>query len=364
VSAAPSAQNGTIEIQNGTVEITAHDDPGGDLIVQLNESDNIHYTENEEWDNTQIVISDNHRMLFENSDVGDTATWKRSNVTITNNPPGTETEVEIIEDTRNHTVVGLDTNGSDGVVTVSPDTHNTVAVSSHFVQVETRDIGNNTSIDLEVNENKSDDRPYIQIQDLSPLVGYHVRNPDNEVIAVTSGTTSGTFGFNIEESGTYTFYNTTSISVGNFSIDPILQTKKIRTTDGSTTVTYTAENTGNETEIINVSTQADWAKVNTTSRTVASNTSTDIDIVVNNSKVITQQNRTEVIFESNGESESAYLQVERDEASVGDSDSGVSLPLIGSVSPWVLIPVTIVMALIGPVFWVIVEPEGDDNVFL
>lgn len=363
VGAAPNAQNGGVNVDNGTIEITSQATGDDDLILVFNDTDRIRYAQNEDWSETHTVVTDKYRMRFEESSVGDSALWNVSNVTV-KNTPSTRTNVSILNETENRTLVGLETtNNTDGVVRISSDKYNDVGLTHEFTKVEIRDISNNTTIQLEVNRTGHDSTPYIEIEDLPVLSKTHVRNSDDEVVGIS---TTGTFSFDVRKSDNYTFYKGTSVEVGNFTVDPILHDETIAGTQ-NVTVTYNVENTGNNTESINISSNEAWIETNTTSRNVAANSTTEIDVVVNGSKLTSDFSRSYVTFKSNGTEERAYIQVTRDSGSAGGggSGSGVSLPFIGNVDPWfVVVPLTVVLSIIGPVSWVIIKPDDEENVFL
>jgi len=351
VVADPSVENGDVTIENGTVEIDAWSD---DAYLVLDDS--VHYTENESWNQTYTSIGSEHRMYFVGAEVGDNATWRDTGVSISSPSFASgSVRVRVVNDSSNQTTFDLEGH-DDAHLDFESSEYNDLRVGEDVERITVRDI-EGPGPDLSYNATSE---TVIVVRGIEADTAYIVNTTSGEIFGISSTSDGAEFEVPAGDKNAEIRVGKTR-TVGDFEVSPIYR-EETTFVETERTISYEVTNTGQEVDTLKSSSNTDWISTQADLQIAGGETVT-YEISLNGTNQTDEEAYGRVLWGDDGDVVETYVRGERGSDPSADV-SEFALPGVGPVPAWMILSVVLtLLVLVTTVFWVRVDPKGDENVW-
>lgn len=359
-----------VTVENGTLQIDSIETEG----FYLENGDNrLKYTENGSggFYVENRILPDEHRITFVGEpSVDDTADWYISELNASTNAGSNGRYVRVTNETENTTAVSLDHYHDGPIVSLESNNRTNVTLGPGVSGFTT----NRSPTDImEWSVNSVDeDGSTIVIGDLDPNRPVTMYNTNDIPIATSNSNSDGSAEFSMDESvNGYIEYGNTS-TFGNMSASPLFQEETLDNFEG---IPIHIKNKNSDTEkppeTVNMSLNVDWASFGSSYDENNTNHSEDIStdvthteyISVNESMMTSDNEIIEVQLTNNNESGTLYIEVNKESSEGGFTARNFSIFGIQIPIPFVVMFISVLVVLSTTVFWVIVDPLENDNLW-
>lgn len=346
------AENGSVEFSNGKVNIT---DKNAGFHLRLPKDTELRYTENESWDSTITRVSgDGHYMYFDGSQEDDNADWYSANMTAW---ALGEVYMEVDRETPTRTRVDIINASTGGSGITFSGSKNDITITDTITEITLTNIStNDTSEDISWNITGQGS---IQIRDLPTNKTVVIRSTQtDEVVGVDETGESGSIDHTIRENRSVYLTEEDVGVAGDIHVTPTFQLVRLNTATQNLTVNVEVENTGDESRLVNISSDNQYIEPSRDSVLLPADASQSILVTIKGSKSLDNYQVGDLQVESN-QSTSVYFGVERPGSPQKFTDNSFfGLPTWA----WMTI-VMFILVIVFVGFWVKIEPNDSPNLW-